>query len=77
MNKLFSFLKESNHYKHLIGGALVALGACAPWGAIYASIVAATCLELKDRLYGNKWDWTDWACTLAGGLIPTLLYIVF
>ena len=56
MNKIFSFLKKSNRNKHLIGGLLVGLCALAPWAAIYSAIVAASCLELKDRLYGNKFD---------------------
>lgn len=76
MNKIFSFLKESNRYKHLIGGFLVGMGTCAPWAALYASIVAASCLELKDRLYGNKWDWTDWALTGAGGALAMLFWLI-
>lgn len=50
MNKIFSFLKKSNRYKHLIGGLLVGLCALSPWAAIYSAIIAASCLELKDKL---------------------------
>lgn len=67
MNKIISFLKESNRYKHLFGGLIVGLLALTPWTAIYASVVAASCLELKDKLRGNYWDWIDWALTVAGG----------
>lgn len=56
MNKIFSFLKKSNRYKHLIGGFLVGLSALSPWAAIYSAIVAASCLELKDKLHGCQWD---------------------
>ena len=49
MNKIFSFLKKSNRYKHLIGGLLVGLCALSTWPAIYSAIVAASCLELKDK----------------------------
>ena len=54
MNKILSFLKESNRYKHLIGGLLVGLAALNPWCALYSSVVAASCLELKDKLKGAE-----------------------
>ena len=53
MNKIFSFLKKSNRYKHLIGGLLVGLCALSPWAAIYSAIIAASCLELKDKLLAH------------------------
>ena len=56
MNKIFSFLKKSNRYKHLIGGLLVGLCALSTWPAIYSAIIAASCLELKDKLHGCQWD---------------------
>lgn len=76
MNKIISFLSKSNRYKHLIGGFLVAALAGNSWAAIYATLVAASCLELKDRLYGNSWDWVDWACTLAGAIPPCIVYLL-
>ncbi len=77
MNKIISFFAESNRYKHLIGGAAVAAFAGSFYAAIYATIVAASCLELKDHLYGNKWDWADWLCTLLGGsLAAGLFYLI-
>lgn len=75
MKKILNFLKASNRYKHLIGGFAVGLCALDLWTAIYATIVAASCLELKDKLYGNKWDWVDWALTLAGGYVASILYV--
>ena len=81
MKKLIDFLKDSNHWKHLIGGFLVALGAMVPlmlmhtpptstlYAMLYATLVAGMCLELKDHLWGGKWDWTDLAVTLLGGII--------
>lgn len=65
MNKIFSFFAASNRYKHLIGGFIVATLAGSFYAAIYAAAVAASCLELKDRLTGNLWDWTDWLCTVS------------
>lgn len=78
MNKFFSFSAASNRYKHLIGGFIVAAPAGSFYAAIYAAAVAASCLELKDRLYGNLWDWLDWLCTLLGGSIAALVfYLLF
>ncbi len=76
MNKIFSFLSESNRYKHFIGGLLVGLCALSPWTAAYSTVIAASCLELKDRLYGNKWDWTDWACTVVGGAVAAAFWLI-
>lgn len=73
MNKIFSFFAASNRYKHLIGGFIVAALAGSLYAAIYATAVAASCLELKDRLYGNSWDWIDWLCTLLGGIIAAIV----
>ena len=75
-SKLKSFLMESNRYKHLIGGLLVGLCALSPWAAIYSAIIAASCLELKDRLYGNKFDLTDWLLTVAGGAIASIIWLI-
>lgn len=74
MNKIIQFFAASNRYKHLIGGFAVATFAGSLYAAIYAAIVAASCLELKDRLYGGQWDWIDWLCTLLGGFIAALLF---
>ncbi len=76
MNKIFKFLAASNRYKHLIGGFIVAMLAGSLYAAIYATIVAASCLELKDHLYHNPWDWVDWICTLIGGIIAAIVFYV-
>ena len=75
MNKIISFLKESDRYKHLIGGFIVGLLALTPWTAIYADVVAASCLELKDKLKGCYWDWLDWILTLVGGGIAAIIWL--
>lgn len=75
-SKLKSFLMESNRYKHLIGGLLVGLCALSPWAAIYSAIIAASCLELKDKLHGCSWDWIDWACTVLGGFIAMIIWTI-
>lgn len=74
MNKIIEFLKQSNRYKHLIGGLLVGLLAFNPWTAIYSSLVAASSLELKDKLKGGLWDWIDWGLTVSGGILSALFW---
>lgn len=76
MNKIFNFLAVSNRYKHLIGSFIVAALAGSFYASVYAAVVAASCLELKDRLYGNTWDWLDWFCTLIGGVIATIVFYI-
>ena len=74
MNKIIEFLKQSNRYKHLIGGLLVGILAFTPWTALYAAAVAASCLELKDKLKGGLWDWIDWSLTVIGGILSAIFW---
>ena len=76
MNNFFKFFVASNRYKHLIGGFIVAALAGSFYAAVYAAVVAASCLELKDHLYGNTWDWLDWLCTLIGGVIAAIVFYI-
>ena len=76
MERIFNFLRKSNRYKHLIVGFLVGILALSGFNAVYAAIVAASCLELKDKLHGCMWDWIDWLITLFGGCMAAVLYWV-
>ena len=76
MDKILLFLKTSNRYKHLIGGLLIGLFALGAVPAIYASVVGASCLELKDKLHGCYWDWVDWILTVAGGAIAAVFWLI-
>ena len=76
MKKIITFLKTSNRYKHLVGGLMVGLLGFTPWTAIYATVVAACCLELKDALRGGLWDWIDWGLTVVGGIMSALFWIL-
>ena len=77
------FISRSHRGSHLIGGFLVGL-VCGVLGGV---AVAAT-LEFKDcqydkhnAQYGVKiwkwrwksWDWVDFFCTIAGGLVSSVL----
>ena len=75
MDQFISFLKDSNRYKHLLWGVFVGLFALSSWTAIYSAIVAASCLELKDKMRGCYWDWGDWLTTIAGGGIAAILWL--
>lgn len=66
MRKIKDFLTTSNHWKHLVGGVVVGAGANGLYCAAYAGIGVAGALELKDKLYGNKWDWVDFSLTIGG-----------
>ena len=50
---------------HALDHALSVAGRAGVPG-VYAGLVAACCLELKDRMWGGLWDWSDWWCTVAG-----------
>lgn len=76
MKKILEFLKSSNRYKHLLGGFIVGLFAFGVYPALYSAVVAASCLELKDKLRGGVWDWIDWAMTVAGGVLSAVLWYV-
>lgn len=60
---------ESNRWKHLIGGAAIGLLSDGWWCAALAGLGVASALELKDKLWGGKWDWIDWLFTVAGAAL--------
>lgn len=51
------------------------LGANSTYCAAYAGVgvAAAAALELKDELWGGKWDWIDFGCTVAGVVVGRLI----
>lgn len=91
MKKIINFLKESNRWLHLIGGALAALAVAflslmilvafgaiivIPLIAIQAVPFIAVALEMKDVQGGGKFDWTDIAVTIIGViLIPICCFL--
>lgn len=77
MKKIIEFLKTSNHGHHLAGGFAVGFFAFSPYYALYAAGIAASCLELKDRLHGGRWDWVDWSLTIVGGAVAAAIEWVF
>jgi len=75
MKKIFSWLSQSNRWKHLVGGFLIGFGANGWYCAAYAGVGVAAALELKDRLWGGKWDWIDFALTVGGVSVGRLIRI--
>jgi uncharacterized membrane protein YoaK (UPF0700 family) len=66
---IIDWFKQSNRWKHFFGGAAIGALANSWYCALLAGGSAAGCLELKDKLYGNKWDWIDFVCTIAGTVV--------
>lgn len=69
MKKLIRWIMASNRYKHLLGGLFIGAFSYSDYCAAYAGIGVAAALELKDKQWGGKWDWTDFALTVAGVII--------
>lgn len=76
MNRLWAWLRISNRWKHLLGGFAVGAAGAGAWAALVVSIVAASCLEYKDRAHGCVWDWVDWSLTVAGGVVAAAIYLI-
>lgn len=76
MNKIISWIKQSNRYKHLIGGFVIGLLSLCPTSGLYATFLVALALEYKDKLWGGKFDWLDALTTMIGGIAGTFLNIL-
>lgn len=76
MKKILTWIKQSNRYKHLIGGCLIGLGADSNYCAAYAGIGVAASLEYKDKAHGCEWDWIDFGITVAGVAVSRLLVFI-
>lgn len=75
MKKVIAWLKNSNRSKHIGGGVVIGALADDDYCAAYAGVGVAAALELKDRLWGGKWDWIDFALTVAGVVVGRLIRI--
>ena len=62
------WIRESNRWKHLIGGFVL--------GMLLTFLCALGCaggMEFKDRQWGGSWDWLDFAATCLGGAIGQMV----
>lgn len=73
MKKIWEWLKKSNRWKHFLGGICIGFGADDTYCAAYAGTGVAAALELKDKLWGGQWDWSDFAVTLCGVIVGRLI----
>lgn len=62
---------ESNRYKHF----LYAIPCGFLFGILFVLGLAAG-MEFKDKQWGNKWDWIDFGCTIAGGIVGNLITVL-
>lgn len=69
MKQLINWLKESNRYKHLIGGMAIGLISDDWYCATLVGVGIASALEYKDRAWGGTFDWLDWSITIGGVII--------
>lgn len=60
---LINWFKQSNRWKHLLYGFLVAIIA-----GFAFTLGCAAGMEFKGKQAGGKWDWIDFGLTVAGGL---------
>lgn len=71
MKKIIDWLKASNRWKHLCGGFVLGL-----FLTVLCSLGCAGGMEFKDRQWGGRWDWIDFALTVAGGLIGQAVQVL-
>lgn len=69
MKKVWNWLRESNRYKHLVGGILIGVLSDDWYCAGLAGAGIASALEYKDRAWGATWDWYDWGLTVGGTIV--------
>ena len=84
INNIIDWFKESNRWKHAIGGAIWAfLYTCVAviiahniWGGFWLGLISswgiASALEFKDEQWGGKLDENDILATIVGALISGL-----
>lgn len=75
MKKILAWLKESNRWKHLLGGVAIGAFADSTYCAFYAGAGVGAAMEIKDSLYGNRFDVIDMALTTAGAGVGRLIRI--
>lgn len=69
MNRIINWFKESNRWKHVVGGMMIGLFSRDWYSASLAGITTSSALEFKDKAWGGGWDWIDWGLTIAGSIL--------
>ena len=68
MNGIIDWFKESNRWKHLLGGFIIGILSNDWYCTILAGFGVAGALEFKDYQYGGKPDWIDFMLTGCGAI---------
>lgn len=81
MKKIIQWIKESNHYKHIICVGVVAIIAYImqllnyPIEIIVGGAIAVS-LEYKDYAHGGKFDWQDIIASMIGAIIVLTIRLI-
>ena len=65
------WIKESNRWKHLIGGFIL--------GLVLTVLCALGCaggMEFKDKQWGGRWDWLDFLATVIVGVLGQAVQVL-
>lgn len=73
MKQIINWFKQSNRWKHFLGGIIIGVISNDVYCASLAGIGVASALEFKDRQWGGQWDWLDWGLTVGGVVIGYLI----
>ncbi len=65
---IFNWLKQSNRWKHLAGGAVLGVLSNGFYCAALTGGATGAAMEYKDHKHGDGWDWIDLALTAAGAI---------
>lgn len=69
MSKLTDWLRESNRWKHLLGGLTLGLLADGWYCAVLCGAAVGGAMEFKDWQWGGRPDLVDFLLTFAGCII--------
>ena len=69
IKKIWNWLKDSHRLQHLGLGFVYGLGADDCYCAAYGGLGVAGALEFKDKQWGGKPDWIDFALTVTGVML--------
>lgn len=70
---MIEWLKASNRWKHLVGGAVIGAAMVNVIDAVMVSAVVGAAMEYKDKAWGGKFDWVDFSLTAVGGAVAGLI----
>ena len=76
MKKIWNWLKESNRWKHLVGGMIVGFLPLQWYAGIYGAIAAGLAMEYKDKAHNGIFDWVDATMTVLGGIVGGCLTLL-